>query len=465
MSPHRSPGHPPAGSAVRRSSRLMHQMSDVRHALLLHYDRGLPRAAAFVGGSGVTVVLASKLNVMLFAAPVALFGSQLGASDAAVFVAALLAIVPCAERLGFVTEMLAGHTTDTVGGLLNASFGNALEVIVCWYALRQRLTRVVQLSLLGSILSNLLLVLGFSCFVGGLRWKVQTFKVVSGAVPTAMLNLATMGLLFPAALRMSGQTDDSTDEINFSRFASGVMLAMYVGFLVFQLRTHTEEFEGGTPGVDRGECGSPSPLADSPIPGQDVHITLDASTEPAQEPPAMGFWVCILWLGLITLTVNAVSERLVGTIEGFTKTYGVNSVFVSAVIIPVVGNAAEHAAAVLFAWRNRMDICMGIAVGSSTQIALLVLPGCVLAAWQLGRQLTLFFNGFETAALFSSVVTVTALLHGGTSNWLVGLLLIGAWLIISCGFWVHELENLSVARGLPEASVLAGAAIGPSPPS
>eukprot|EP00756_Hemistasia_phaeocysticola_P056377 Hpha_TRINITY_DN32505_c0_g1::TRINITY_DN32505_c0_g1_i1::g.24406::m.24406/K07300/chaA, CAX; Ca2+:H+ antiporter len=221
-------------------------VAEVRQALLLHHPRDLPRA--LFGGqpfAGTQAVLGSRLNMLLLFAPIALWGHKAGAGDGVVFVSALIAIVPLSERLGFVTEMLANHTSDTVGGLINATFGNALEVIVCWYALRSGLTRVVQLSLLGSILSNLLLVLGFSCFIGGMRWKVQKFNVVSGAVPTAMLMLATMGLLFPAALRMSGQNDDSSDEINFSRFAAVVMLFMYAGFLVFQLRTHTEEFEGG----------------------------------------------------------------------------------------------------------------------------------------------------------------------------------------------------------------------------
>eukprot|EP01062_Namystynia_karyoxenos_P013526 TRINITY_DN14879_c0_g1_i1.p1 TRINITY_DN14879_c0_g1~~TRINITY_DN14879_c0_g1_i1.p1 ORF type:complete len:465 (+),score=170.93 TRINITY_DN14879_c0_g1_i1:94-1395(+) len=416
--------------------------AEVRHALLLHHERNI--SGPLGGGLLAGGVLSSRLNLLLLAAPVALWGHLLEVGDSVVFVAALLGLIPCCERLGFVTELLAAHAGDTAGGILNAVFGNALELVVCWYALRQGLTRVVQLSLLGSILSNLLLVLGLSCFIGGLRWKVQTFKVVSGAVPTAMLNLATMGLLFPAVLRMSGQNDDSSDEVNFSRFAAAVMLFMYAGYLVFQLRTHSEEFEGADAGrasppitdEHAGDCERPPP---PPLQEQE-----------GADGALVSCWGCVAWLAAITVAVNKLCERLVGTLEGFTKHYGVNSVFVSAVLIPVVGNAAEHAAAMLFAYRNRMDICMSIAVGSSTHIALLVLPGCVLVAWGMGRQLTLFFNGFETAALFSSVLTVTALLHGGTSNWLVGLLLVGAYCIIACGFWVHELENLSAARGLPE---------------
>eukprot|EP00755_Sulcionema_specki_P039342 Sspe_Gene.24245::Locus_9577_Transcript_1_1_Confidence_1.000_Length_1432::g.24245::m.24245/K07300/chaA, CAX; Ca2+:H+ antiporter len=427
---------------TRRRSKPKWQ-AEVRQALLgshANVMQGvlLPSGPSLCRGISV-VVMGSKANVLLLAAPVAIFGVSLGVSDPTVFIAALLTLVPCAERLGYVTEQLASHTNDTVGGLLNATFGNATEVLVACFALHRGLHRVVQLSLLGSILSNLLLVLGAACFIGGLRWKVQTFKIVSGAVPSAMLMLATTGLLLPAALKMSGQEDDREDEINFSRFSAGVMLVMYAGYLVFQLRTHTEEFEG-----------EPSPST--------------SPTGAEEEPrPTLGVWESVVWMAAITFLVSHVSEALVGTIEGFTRLYHINSVFVSAVVIPIMGNAAEHAAAVIFAFRNRMDICMGIAVGSSTQIALLVLPFCVLLGWAMDRPLSLFFNGFETASLLCSVATVTLLLHGGTSNWLIGLLLMGAYLIVACGFWVHELESLQEAKGLPESkrAVLANTTTSP----
>ena len=141
---------------------------------------------------------------------------------------------------------------------------------------------------------------------------------------------------------------------------------------------------------------------------------------------------------------------MVGSIEGFTKQMKINSVFVSAVIIPVMGNAAEHSAAVLFAYKNRMDISVGIAVGSATQIMLCVLPFAVICGYWMDKSLSLFFRGFETAALMASVIIVTSILHGGTTNWLIGFLLIGSYLIVCCGFWVHEMEDLAVAKGLPE---------------
>ncbi|KAJ9459833.1 Vacuolar cation/proton exchanger 5 [Diplonema papillatum] len=464
----------PAARAASLGASTSLQQMEVSKALIGHHKIEVEhRSRGFR-----EVLFGSKINLGLAALPFVLGGKALGLSDGSVFLLAMVAIVPCAERLGFVTEQLSEHTSDTVGGLLNATFGNATEVLVALFALKGKLYRVVQLSLLGSILSNLLLVLGVACFVGGLRWKIQTFKVVSGAVPSAMLLIAVIGTLLPAALKMSGQEDDRSDEVNFSRFVAIVLLTMYGAFLVFQLRTHSEEFEGANevteyPSALRKDDEDPS-FASSEAPAVFVpnllntsysqHDASAASYEaiivepscpptPTAEPPVLNMWESIGWLAFITVVISLISEVIVSTIEGFTKQYNVNSVFTSAVIIPVFGNAAEHAAAILFAYRNRMDICMGIAVGSSTQIALCLLPICVLVGWFIDRPLTLFFNGFETASLMASVIIVTAILQNGTSNWLMGFLLVGAYLVIACGFWVHELENLSAVKGLPEGRI------------
>ena len=255
---------------------------DVTKALLGRRGFGVEGATVLKEGFRA-VILGSYLNFGLLTAPFAFWGGMLGLGDGMIFILSLFAIIPCAERLSYVTEQLASHLGETTGGLLNATFGNATEVLVAIFALQRGLYRVVQLSLLGSVLSNLLLVLGVSCFVGGLKWKVQTFKVVSGAVPSAMLLIAAMGFLLPAALKMSGQEDDNTDEINFSRMVGVVLLIMYSGFLVFQLRTHTEEFEG--------------------------------DGDPDHSDAALGKYESILWLTVITVFVSLLSEVLVGTIE------------------------------------------------------------------------------------------------------------------------------------------------------
>lgn len=217
-------------------------------ALFEHQRRQILVAQAKIGkahcASSVSIVIfSSRLNVLMVFSFIALtyylFPSALleeySNLNTVLFVSSLLGLVPFAERLGFVTEQLALHTNDTYGGLINATFGNASELILCCFALRDKLYRVVQLSLLGSILSNLLFVLGVSCFVGGLRHSVQTFKKVSGAVSSGMLMLASISLVLPAAMKFSGQEDDDTDEIYYSRFTAGIMLLMYVAYLVFQV--------------------------------------------------------------------------------------------------------------------------------------------------------------------------------------------------------------------------------------
>ena len=185
------------------------------------------------------VIFSSRLNILMLFSFVGLFYywvptemlKEYPTLNTILFQSALIGLIPFAERLGFVTEQLAMHTNDTYGGLLNATFGNASELIFCCFALRNRLYRVVQLSLLGSILSNLLFVLGLSCFVGGLKYQVQTFTKVSGAVSSGMLMLASISLVLPAALKFSGQEDDATDEIYFSRFTAIIMLIMYFAYL------------------------------------------------------------------------------------------------------------------------------------------------------------------------------------------------------------------------------------------
>eukprot|EP01060_Flectonema_neradi_P028116 TRINITY_DN3782_c3_g1_i1.p1 TRINITY_DN3782_c3_g1~~TRINITY_DN3782_c3_g1_i1.p1 ORF type:complete len:296 (+),score=33.42 TRINITY_DN3782_c3_g1_i1:44-931(+) len=273
----------PRSAADESEESFIRKKQEVTKALLGRRGFSVEGAAVLKEGFRA-VILGSYLNIGLLAAPVALWGGMFGLGDGLLFIFSLFAIIPCAERLSYVTEQLANHLGDTTGGLLNATFGNATEVLVAIFALQKGLYRVVQLSLLGSILSNLLLVLGISCFVGGLRWKVQTFKVVSGAVPSAMLLIAAMGFLLPAAMKMSGQEDDNTDEINFSRMVAVVLLIMYSGFLVFQLRTHTEEFEG------------------------------EASAEPS-DTPALGKYESVLWLAVVTIFVSFLSEVLVATIE------------------------------------------------------------------------------------------------------------------------------------------------------
>ena len=314
------------------------------------------------------VVFGSWLNVLLLLAPLSLWGVHEKWGDGFVFVTSMLALVPLAERLSFVTEQVAAHTNPTVGGLLNATFGNVTELIVCVLALRDDMVRVVQLSLLGSVLSNLLLILGVSFFVGGLRYKQQRFREMSVHVNSALLMLATMALVFPEVLLLSGEDIDRSDDISSSRFVAAILLANYILFLVFQLRTHANEFESES---------LPAPALEGPAPTGT--LSESASSRAEHEPGAvLGLRTALLWLSVTTVLISALSDCLVDAIEGAARQLDISSVFICAVLLPIVGNAAEHGAAIIFAWRNEMELVLGIALGSASQVALLVLPGMVL---------------------------------------------------------------------------------------
>lgn len=409
---------------------------------------------------------------------------------------------------------MAEHTNGTFGALLNATFGNAPELLISYAALRAGYYRVVQLTLLGSILTNLLFVFGVSCLVGGYKHSVQELRMTSGNVSIGMLFIATAGLVLPAALKMSNQEAFSTTtnsggitatELHYSRLNSLFMILIYIGYLFFQLHTHKGEFEdapppppqpsSSIPGTPNGkssphrlrnidiakhrqaansdeelllpqtvlyvpqcnessdvtdgrndnhnDTNSCSPNVDFCCNGETITTTTAANQEKAHHH-LMTFRAGILWLFIITLCISAMSDIIVDTIHSFAIKVNFTEVFTALVVVPFFSNIAEQTSSILFAYRNEMDLCVGITVGSAVQISLFVLPGSVLIGWMVGRSMSLFFHGFETASLLMGVLTVTAVLQGGTSNWLTGLFCIGVYGMIAVGFWFHQLEDLSV---------------------
>lgn len=355
------------------------------------------------------VFLTSRLNLLLVAVPLAFLARFGDASQAWVFVWSLLGLVPLAASMGFLTEELAEHTSQTVGGLLNATMGNATELIISVAALRSGLLRVIQLSLLGSILSNLLLVLGTAFFVGGLRHHEQRFSRDLAVSNGGMLMVVCMALSFPAVLHLSDAETESS-ELAFSHFTALVLLAMYVAYLVFQLRTHTDLFEDAE--SEAGGGGGPG-----------VELSL-------REAAA--------WLALVTVLVAVLSEFLVSTFVDASHALGVPQAFNAAIVLPIIGNAAEHATAVTAAARNKMNLSLAVAVGSSTQIAAFGVPFMVVAAWVAGRPLSLYFRAYETATLLMATLLAMALTSGGRSNWLSGLMLVGAYTVVGAGFFFHR---------------------------
>lgn len=413
------------------------------------------------------------------------------------------------HRLSFVTEQVAEHTNESFGALLNATFGNAPELLISYAALRAGYYRVVQLTLLGSILTNLLFVFGVSCLVGGYKHSVQELRMTSGNVSIGMLFIATAGLLLPAALKMSNQEAFSlatssggitTTELQYSRINSLFMILIYVGYLFFQLHTHKEEYEDSPPpppplssapstpnrvsprrlrntdiaknrnlaaNADEElllpesslfvpQCHDSSHIVNNVSNGTDCTVDIDDSCSGEMATtttfdainkvhhPLMTFRAGILWLFIITLCISAMSDIIVDTIHSFAIKVNFSEVFTALVVVPFFSNIAEQTSSILFAYRNEMDLCVGITVGSAVQISLFVLPGSVLIGWVVGRSMSLFFHGFETASLLMGVLTVTAVLQGGTSNWLTGLFCIGVYGMIAVGFWFHQVEDLSV---------------------
>ncbi|KAJ7514884.1 hypothetical protein O6H91_23G064500 [Diphasiastrum complanatum] len=318
------------------------------------------------------VLLGSKLSCLLPLVPISAILVHLKLGHGWIFLTSLLAIGPLAERLGFVTEQLSVHTGSTIGGLLNATFGNATEMIISIFALRNGMVRVVQLSLLGSILSNMLLVLGCAFFFGGLAHprKDQTFNKAAALVTSGLLLMAVMGLLFPAALHATHtELHVGSSELTLSRFSSCVMLVAYASYLFFQLKSHRQLYDD--------------------------------------------------------------------TEEGASDSWNIPLAFISVIILPIVGNAAEHASAIMFALKDKLDISLGVAIGSSTQISMFVIPFCVVVGWIMGKPMDLNFQLFETATLFITVLVVAFMLQEGTSNYFKGLMLIFCYLIVGASFFVH----------------------------
>ncbi|XP_058226974.1 vacuolar cation/proton exchanger 2-like [Rhododendron vialii] len=368
------------------------------------------------------VLVKAKINVLLPFGPLAILMHYLTGKHGWVFFFSLLGITPLAERLGYATEQLAFYTGPTVGGLLNATFGNATEMIISIYALKNGMIRVVQQSLLGSILSNMLLVLGCAFFTGGLihHQRVQHFNKAAAVVNSGLLLMAVMCIMFPAVLHFTHtEVHFGKSELSLSRFSSCIMLVAYGSYLFFQLRSQQNIYASVDDGpVDEGR-----------------NINVDDSVE--EEAPEITQWEAIGWLAILTLWVSLLSGYLVDAIQGASDSWNMPVAFISVILLPIVGNAAEHASAIMFAMKDKLDITLGVAIGSSTQISMFVIPFCVVVGWLMGKPMDLNFQLFETATLFITVIVVAFMLQEGTSNYFKGLMLILSYLIVAASFFVH----------------------------
>ncbi|KAI8981954.1 calcium/proton exchanger [Mycotypha africana] len=375
-----------------------------REHLLSHHHFDDDREITFISSFKHTMC-SSKFNWLLVFVPIALIFSH--ASPSVVFTLNFIAIMPLAKLLSFATEEIALRSGSVIGSLLNATFGNAVELILGMIALKEGLVRVVQASILGSILSNLLLVLGCCFLAGGIGCSEQSFNSTAAQTSTSLLGITSLSLLIPAAFSATTGRNDLEAEngiINLSHGTAIILLIVYALYLVFQLKTHTELFE---------------------------------DDEPEEEEPSTTLTFSVISLLVIALFIAVHAEYLVGAIEGVVDAWGLNETFVGLIILPIVGNAAEHVGAVTFAMKNKMNLCIGIAVSSSLQIGLLVSPVLVLTGWMIDVPMTFFFELFETVVLFASVLVVNYLIQDGKSNWLEGSLLLACYAIVAMAFYYH----------------------------
>lgn len=381
--------------------------SEAQNGDASHHKRGFWKTVLYI-------VCCNYVNWLLVCVPAGIIVGAMGLNATAVFVINFLAIIPLAALLSFATEELACHVGETVGGLLNATFGNAVEMIVSIVALTKGEIRIVQASMLGSILSNLLLVLGMSFFFGGLRYPEQTFNSTVASTMSSLMAVATASLIIPAALYATLQDngigkDKMKHVLSLSRGTAIVMLILYVMYLVFQLYTHNKMFEEQNTPEDEEPSGHHDPLS---------------------------VYTSGILLVVVTLAVAACAEYLVDSIDTIVATTSISKTFIGLILIPIVGNAAEHATAVVVAMKNKMDLAIGVAVGSSMQIALLVTPFLVIMGWIIGQPMSLYFQPFETVILFVSVLLTNYLIQDGKSNYLEGAMLMGLYTIIAISFLV-----------------------------
>ncbi len=390
-----------------------------------------PKYSFYIGAKAM--LFDGPLNIFLVITPFAFISYSVGWPGVVSFTLAILTIAPFAERLGFVSEQLALHTNDTIGGLLNASFSNATELIIAITALNKGLFRVAQLSLLGSILSNLLLVLGSSFFFGGLYYKEQSFNKITSQVNTSMLVVAAMGILFPTVMAYASE-DSTLTGLGFSRGASLVLFVMYCAFLYFQLISHSDIYDAK---IDKEKNSSTSLLI-----LEDGENAPNVANEEDADEDILGFRFAILWLFIITIFIGFLSDILTETIDDAADGSPITGVALAAVIIPVIGNVVEHISAITVSMKNKVDIAIGISVGSATQIAVFVLPLTTIVGWMINKDFSLNFYAYESICISTSVILATIAIKDGKSNWFIGLVLILAYFIVAIGFFSEKEQSL-----------------------
>ena len=358
----------------------------------------------------------TKLNILLLALPITLYFNYVDENLSMAFFSSLIAIMPLAFLMGRATEEIALRTTESLGGLLNATFGNAAELIIAVLLILEAsrvadpetqsfFIHLVQASLIGSILGNLLLVMGLAFVWGGIHHSEQKYSETQVSSNGSLLLLSMIVLVIPTVFHSSvgGEAGDSR-VLDLSHIAAAILLLVYALFLLFQFRTH-------------------------------VHLF--ATDGSHHEEPEMTQRDSIILLVVATVLVSWMAEILVHSVESAAEDFGLPQLFIGVILLPLFGNAAEHFTAVTVAGKDKMDLSFAISMGSSTQIAVFIAPLMVIIAWALGVPLTFEFGILETVSAFLAVLIVNSIAADGKSNWLEGAMLLSSYGVLAAAFLFH----------------------------
>lgn len=358
--------------------------------------------------------IGKPISLLLLFAPFGYLSHALNWSPTAIFWLNFLTMVPLASILGDFTEEVAIHSGDVIAALVGASFGNAIEIIMTINLVLSNQIRVVQSTLIGSIYSNMLLVLGMCFLFGGIVCgKEQTFSSRNATSSMSLLVLSSIALILPTPFADYWDVEDAT-VLAVSRVSAIFLLISYVQLLYFQFTQDEEEQDGDSDGGDN-----------------------ESEVEEAVVP----LWMALLGLGTTTAAVALFSEYLTDSIEGFCAASGLSQTFTGLIILPVVGNAVEHMTAVKVAMKDKMDLAISVAFGSATQMALFVAPFAVLLGWYADKPMTLNFPMYEIALYVLSMFAISVCISLGKSNWLLGSVLMTTYVMLAIGFWFEKVNE------------------------
>lgn len=356
----------------------------------------------------------SVVYLLLIFAPIAVILDLVHADHIILFILSIIALIPLAKLIGDSTEHLAAHYGTTLGSLLNVTFGNAAEIIISIVAINAGLIDLVKASITGSILGNIMLIFGLSIIAGGFRYKEQIFNRENAGLQSSLIFLAIIGLAIPTILSTTLlKSTDIEDQLKIqilSDFVAMVLLCVYIAGIVFTFFTHKHLFVT---------------VRDSEV----EQTTIEQNHRHWSKTKSF------VMLAISMVGVVVVSEILVGTVEETSKQFGFGELFVGAIIVGIVGNAAEHSSAIMLARKGKIDLSIGIAAGSGTQIALFVVPLLVIVGVILGQPFTLEFTLYELVTLFLAAIIMNLIAHDGKSNWFEGIMLTAVYIIIALGFY------------------------------